>query len=144
MPGARPLRFDPRRRYGGDLHGGAARSLADAPRGFDSVHDRHSDIHPDEVGTPRPELLHRFRPVVDHFHAEPGVSQQPFEQHPVFGLILDDQDPVGGLSWLYAHNALAVLRHGRHVPGKPRDGNLDVETRPLAEGAPDGHGSPIR
>ena len=69
----------------------------DPPGGLDAVHDRHPDVHQDDVGTGPPGRLHRLRAVArlaDHGEAGRG-RDDPAETHPDQCLVVGDHHPQG-------------------------------------------------
>ena len=87
-----------RSRYRRDLHFVSPIAGPNATGRFDTVHHRHAQVHPDKLRAPFAEFLDSLRAVLRHAHPKPGIREQPFQYHPVFLLIFDDQNTVFRLS----------------------------------------------
>ena len=80
--------------HGDDLGGLAAGHGPDPADRLMAVHDRHAEIHQDQVGPPPLELLDGLRPVGRQADLEPDGGQELCQELAVVLDVVDDQHPA--------------------------------------------------
>src|SRR4051794_23482301 len=120
-------------RHGDDLGGLAADRGPDAADRLDAVHDRHAEVHQDQVGPPFLELLHGLRPVGRQPGLEPDRGEQLGQQLAVVLDVVGDEYPARGLAGPEAQDVPGlVFRLDR--PGLPLlQRQVDGERAALAD-----------
>ena len=97
-----------------------------------AVHDRHADIHPNQVRVPLVKQCHCFLSVGGLAQLKTKRFQEPSQQQTVLRLVFDNQEPVTGLPLGQSQNAPALrffrLRHRR----KNAHWDAEIKHRSLA------------